>query len=128
MWKIYKKEESSDLGFAIGCLFSEAINLNECRQWIELCINNLNQEEIPLYMFDLIDFEDSLAKIHLVIGFVPSCGLSKTETIALEGISYLRGIDIFDPISKREQSMQCLKKNSHILEKFKRIFSFINFI
>ncbi|WP_423090468.1 hypothetical protein [Acinetobacter lwoffii] len=59
MWKIYK-EENSDLGFAIGCLFSEAINLNEFRQWIELCINDLNQDEIPLYMFDLIDFEDSL--------------------------------------------------------------------
>jgi hypothetical protein len=49
-------------------------------------------------MFDLINFEDSLAKIHLVIGFVPSSGLSKTEEIALEGI-YSRGIDIFDPIS-----------------------------
>ena len=98
MWKIHK-EESSDLGFAIGYLFSKAINLNEFRQRIELCINNLNQEEIPLYMFDLINFEDSLAKIHLVIGFVPSSGLSKTEEIALEGISYSRGIDIFDPIS-----------------------------
>ena len=127
MWKIYK-EESSDLGFAIGCLFSEAINLNEFRQWVELCINDLNQDEIPLYMFDLINFEDSLAKIHLVIGFVPSSGLSKTEKIALEGISYLRGIDIFDPISTREKSMQCLKKNPHVLEKFMQTFPFINFI
>lgn len=127
MWKIYK-EESSDLGFAIGCLFSEAINLNEFRQWIELCINDLNQEKIPLYMFDLIDFEDSLAKIHLVIGFIPSSELSKTEKIALEGISYLRGIDIFDPTSTREQSIEYLKKNPHISEKFKRTFPFINSI
>ena len=127
MWKIYK-EENSDLGFAIGCLFSEAINLNEFRQWVELCINDLNQDEIPLYMFDLIDFEDSLAKIHLVIGFVPSSGLSKTEKIALEGISYLRGIDIFDPISTQEQSIEYLKNNLHVSEKFKRTFPFINFI
>ena len=127
MWKIYK-EENSDLGFAIGCLFSEAINLNEFRQWIELCINDLNQDEIPLYMFDLIDFEDSLAKSHLVIGFVPSSGLSKTEKIALEGISYLRGIDIFDPISTQEQSIEYLKNNPHVSEKFKRTFPFINFI
>ena len=127
MWKIYK-EENSDLGFAIGCLFSEAINLNEFRQWVELCINDLNQDEIPLYMFDLIDFEDSLAKIHLVIGFVPSSGLSKTEKIALEGISYLRGIDIFDPISTQEQSIEYLKNNPHVSEKFKRTFPFINFI
>ena len=127
MWKIHK-EESSDLGFAIGCLFSEAINLNEFRQWVELCINDLNQDEIPLYMFDLIDFEDSLAKIHLVIGFVPSSGLSKTEKIALEGISYLRGIDIFDPISTQEQSIEYLKNNPHVSEKFKRTFPFINFI
>ncbi|HFX6310550.1 hypothetical protein ABTM59_18105 [Acinetobacter baumannii] len=127
MWKIYK-EESSDLRFAIGCLFLQAINLNEFRQWVEVCINDLNQEEIPLYMFDLMDFEDSLAKIHLVIGFVPSTGLSKTEKIALEGISYLRGVDIFDPISTREKSIECLKKNPHISEKFKRFFPFINFI
>ena len=79
-------------------------------------------------MFDLIDFEDSLANIHLVIGFVPSSGLSKPEKIALEGISYLRGIDIFDPISTQEQSIECLKKNPHILEKFKRTFPFINSI
>ncbi len=127
MWKKHK-EENSDLGFAIGCLFSEAINLNEFRQWVELCINDLNQDEIPLYMFDLIDFEDSLAKIHLVIGFVPSSGLSKTEKIALEGISYLRGIDIFDPISTQEQSIEYLKNNPHVSEKFKRTFPFINFI
>lgn len=127
MWKIHK-EESFDLGFAIGYLFSKAINLNEFRQRIELCINNLNQEEIPLYMFDLINFEDSLAKIHLVIGFVPSSGLSKTEKIALEGISYLRGIDIFDPISTQEQSIEYLKNNPHVSEKFKRTFPFINFI
>ncbi|WP_420001714.1 hypothetical protein ACN19N_15425 [Acinetobacter sp. LF10] len=127
MWKIYK-EQSSDLGFAIGCLFSEAINLNEFRQWIELCINDLDQDEIPLYMFDLINFEDSLAKIHLVIGFVPGSGLSKTEKIALEGISYLRGVDIFDPISTQEQSIEYLKNNPHISEKFKQTFPFINFI
>ena len=127
MWKIYK-EESSDLGFAIGCLFLQAINLTEFRQWIELCISDLNQDEIPLYMFDLIAFENSLAKIHLAIGFVPNSGLSKTEKIALEGISYLRGIDIFDPISTQEQSIKCLKKNPHVSEKFKRTFSFINFI
>ena len=41
MWKIYK-ENSSDLGFAIGCLFSQAINLIELRQWVELCITDLN--------------------------------------------------------------------------------------
>ena len=126
MWKIYK-EESSDLGFVIGCLFLQAINLTEFRQWIELCINDLNQDEIPLYMFDLVDFQDSLAKIHLVIGFVPSSGLSKTEKVALEGISHLRGVDIFYPICTQKQSIECLKKNPHISEKFKITFPFINF-
>jgi hypothetical protein len=127
MWKIYK-EESFDLGFAISCLFLQAINLTEFRQWIGLCISDLNQDEIPLYMFDLIDFEDSLAKIYLVIGFVPSTRLSKKEKIALEGISYLRGIDIFDPISTQEQSIECLKKNPGVSERFKRTFPFINSI
>mgnify|MGYP003610307570 FL=1 len=127
MWKIYK-ENSSDLGFAIGCLFSQAINLIEFRQWVELCITDLNQDEIPLYMFDLVDFEDSLYKIHLIIGFVPSSGLSKTEETALEGISYLRGIDIFNPIATKETALNTLKQNLHILEKFKRTFPFVQAI
>jgi hypothetical protein len=104
------------------------INLTEFRQWVELCISELDQNKIPLYMFDLMDFEESLAKIYSVIGFVPSSGLSKTEKISLEGIAYLRGIDIFDPISTQEKSFEYLKRNPHVSKKFKAFFSFIQIV
>lgn len=37
MWKIIK-EDSDDLGFAIKCLFSQSIDLNEFKLWIEQVI------------------------------------------------------------------------------------------
>lgn len=69
----------------------------------------------------------SVFRLKILNATEPS-GLSKTEKIALEGISYLRGIDIFDPISTQEQSIEYLKNNPHVSEKFKRTFPFINFI
>ena len=122
--KIYK-ENSSDLGFAISCLYSQAIHRTEFRQWIKLCITELAQNDIPLYMFDLLNFDDFLYKINQIIGFVPSPEMSETEKIALEGISYLRGIDIYDPIAAKETAINCLQQNPQILEQFRKNFPFI---
>ncbi len=40
MWKIIK-EDSYDLGFAIKCLFSQSIDLNEFKLWIEQVIRDM---------------------------------------------------------------------------------------
>lgn len=125
--KIYK-EKSDDLGFVIVCLYSQAINLNELKKWVELCIDVLPQDKIPLYMFDLIDFDESLLRLHSTIGFVPSCRLSKKESAALEGIAYLRGEDVFDPIYDKDKSLKCLKNSPNILSRFKKMFPFIPLI
>lgn len=46
MWKIIK-EDSDDLGFAIKCLFSQSIDLNEFKLWIEQVIRDMPIEDIP---------------------------------------------------------------------------------
>lgn len=120
------KEHSEDLGFVIGCLFYEAINKVEFRKWIEYAIEILPVNNIPLYIYDLVDFDDSLAKIHAVIGFVPSSGLSVEEKNALEGIAYLRGVDVYDPLNTKDEALLALKKNPRVLEKFESMFPFIS--
>ncbi|SUA24550.1 Uncharacterised protein [Neisseria gonorrhoeae] len=49
MWKIIK-EDSDDLGFAIKCLFSQSIDLNEFKLWIEQVIRDMPIEDIPFYI------------------------------------------------------------------------------
>ncbi|EMU1424296.1 hypothetical protein MJ359_001249 [Neisseria gonorrhoeae] len=49
MWKIIK-EDSDDLGFAIKCLFSQSIDLNEFKLWIEQVIRDMPIEE-SLFIF-----------------------------------------------------------------------------
>jgi len=51
MWKIIK-EDSDDLGFAIKCLFSQSIDLNEFKLWIEQVIRDMPIEDTPFYIFD----------------------------------------------------------------------------
>lgn len=117
--------KSEDLGFVIDCLFSQAINLEEFRKWIEYVIEITSIEDIPLYIFDLVDFNDSKFKISNKIGFVPSSDLSEEEN-ALEGMAYLRGVDVYDPSNTRDEVILVLEKNPQILERFKVIFPFIN--
>ncbi len=93
MWKIIK-EDSDDLGFAIKCLFSQSIDLNEFKLWIEQVLCDITIEDIPFYIFDLADFDGGIADIGNIVGFVPSYSLSKSKKNALTGIAFLRWIDV----------------------------------
>ncbi|HEZ6779543.1 TPA: hypothetical protein WI781_000864 [Neisseria meningitidis] len=93
MWKIIK-EDSDDLGFAIKCLFSQSIDLNEFKLWIEQVIRDMPIEDIPFYIFDLADLDEEIDNIYNIIGFVSSYSLSKLRRNALTGIAFLRGIDV----------------------------------
>ncbi len=124
MWKI-EKEDCADLDFAISCLFSEAISLSEFKTWLAIVINEMPIEKIPLYIFDLIDFNDALANIDNVIGFVAPTQLSTQQKNALVGIAYLRKINVYDPPVSKEQALAALNKNPHVLDEFRRLFPFI---
>ena len=124
MWKIIK-EDSYDLGFAIKCLFSQSIDLNEFKLWIEQVIRDMPIEDIPFYIFDLADLDEEIDNIYNIIGFVSSYSLSKSKKNALTGIAFLRGIDVYDPPVSKEKALKTLKKHPEIYHKFKRFFPFV---
>ena len=124
MWKIIK-EDSDDLGFAIKCLFSQSIDLNEFKLWIEQVIRDMPIEDIPFYIFDLADLDEEIDNIYNIIGFVSSYSLSKLRRNALTGIAFLRGIDVYDPPVSKEKALKALKKHPEIYHKFKRFFPFV---
>lgn len=124
MLKIYK-DNSDDLGFVIGCLFSQAINLCEFRLWVDSVIEKLPADLIPNYMFDLAGFDGHLFEISKIIGFVSSSKLSNDEKVSLSAIAYLRGADVYDPPVTKEEALKALEKNPNILERFKSTFPFI---
>ncbi|MBH2057045.1 hypothetical protein I7J22_05335 [Neisseria meningitidis] len=124
MWKIIK-EDSDDLGFAIKCLFSQSIDSNEFKLWIEQVIRDMSIEDIPFYIFDLADLDEEIDNIYNIIGFVSSYSLSKLRRNALTGIAFLRGIDVYDPPVSKEKALKALKKHPEIYQKFRHFFPFV---
>ena len=124
MWKIIK-EDSGDLGFAIKCLFSQSIDLNEFKLWIEQVIRDMPIEDIPFYIFDLADLDEEIDNIYNIIGFVSSYSLSKLRRNALTGIAFLRGIDVYDPPVSKEKALKALEKHPEIYQKFQHFFPFV---
>ncbi|EPI4402764.1 hypothetical protein ACKXRJ_000952 [Neisseria gonorrhoeae] len=127
MWKIIK-EDSDDLEFAIKCLFSQSIDLNEFKLWIEQVIRDMPIEDIPFYIFDLADFNGGIGDIDNIVGFVSSYSLSKSKKNALTGIAFLRGIDVYDPPISKEKALKALKKHPEIYQKFQHFFPFVELL
>ncbi|HGO9212997.1 TPA: hypothetical protein ACLBIP_000349 [Neisseria meningitidis] len=123
MWKTYK-ENSTDLNFAIGSIYCQAINLTEFEMWVEKIIREVDLDEIPNYFFDLIDFQ-SLYDLIDIIGFVPENNLSKNQDNALTGIAFLRGIDVYDPPVSKEKALKALEKHPEIYQRFQHFFPFV---
>lgn len=124
MWKIYK-ENSADLGFVINCLFSGAIHLHEFRQWIERVISDLPIDDIPLYFFDLLEFDGGLAHILMIIPHSTHNDLTKDEDNAVYGMVYLRKIKQYEYHVSKKVALKALKRNPHIYQRFKDFFPFI---
>lgn len=82
------KDDSKDLGFVMGCLFSQAITLDEFNLWVIHVIKITPMEKIPEYIFDLVGFNGYLSEICDIIGYTPSNFLSRNEKMALEGIAF----------------------------------------
>ena len=124
MWNIYK-EKGSDLSFVIYCLFDSAISNKEFQLWVERVIDGTNFDDIPMYMFDLVTFDDYPSELTEIIGFVPHSELNDKEEDAILGIAFLRGIDVYDPRISKEEAIKRLRDNQHIYEKYKHFFPFI---
>ena len=126
MWKIYK-DNNRDLDFVLNCLFCQSINLNEMSMWIDKVIETSVLEKIPDYVFELsaTNFDKfNICDIYEIIGFVTDGQFSKYD-LAIYGIAFLRGFDVFDSPVSKEQALQALEENPHILDEFRRFFPFI---
>ena len=121
--KIYK-ENSDDLGFVHACLFSQAISLSELKLWAESIV--INSKECPNYIFDLIDFNEAIYKLTNVIGFVPSWHHDKDDEIALIGIAFKRGVEVYDASVSRNDALKVLERKIELLERFIETFPFID--
>ena len=79
----------------------------------------------PFLYFDLADFDEEIANIDNIVGFVSSYSLSKSKKDALTGIAFLRGIDVYDPPISKEKALKALKKHPEIYQRFQHFFPFV---
>ena len=122
-WMIYK-DNSKDLGFALSCLFSQAITMNEFKQWLDIVLMDTPTDELPNYFFDLIDGD--VFDIFKNMSYVPHDNLSRYEEYAVEGIAYIRKVrPLIDMVVKEEKALKALQNNPQILERFKKFFPFV---
>ena len=124
MWKICIND-SEDLDFVLACLFSQAIDRKELNLWAEEVVKTSPIENIPSYIFELVDFEDSLLRLDEIIGFTPDTSLSKKDELAIYGIAFLRGVDVYDSPVTKSKAIQSLKESPEIYKRFKKFFPFI---
>lgn len=64
------REDGKVIGFVVSCLYSCAITRDEFQQWLLYVIDKNEVDDLPLYIFDLLDFNAPLFLIDKVIGFV----------------------------------------------------------
>ena len=121
------RDSSEDIGFVKSCVIKGAITNKEFNDWVEYVIVNDKGDDLPLYIFDLIDFNGSFYELINIIGFTPDPILTEDEDNAIYGIAIKRfGNDLDIPISNNE-ALRKLDRNPLISKRFKRIFPFINF-
>ena len=121
------RDSSEDIGFVKSCFIKGAITNREFNDWVEYVIVNDKVDDLPLYIFDLIDFNGSFYELINIIGFTPDPILTEDEDNAIYGIAIKRfGNDLDIPISNNE-ALRALDRNPLISKRFKSIFPFINF-
>ena len=54
-----------------SCFIKGAITNKEFNEWVEYVIANDEISNLPLYIFDLIDFHGSYYELIKIIGFTP---------------------------------------------------------
>jgi len=123
-FRLTREDNGEDIGFAISCMYSQAITLDEFKSWIDYVILNSKLEDLPSYIWEIVDW-DGKYNVSKYIGFTP-CGIEGRLSDALTGIAIKRNMDIFEPVSKKK-ALDALRKNPNLVKKFKDFFPFIKF-
>lgn len=119
------KEKSDDIGFVKSCFIIGAINRDEFNEWIMFVINSSDVNELPVYIYDLIDFNGDFFDLINTIGFTPDPVLTEEEDDAIYGIAIKR-FGGEDSSLLKNKWLNSLNKNMHILDRFRKVFPFIS--
>ncbi len=127
MWNIIK-DNNQDLSFAMDCLSIGDISVPEFKSWLEIVIRDNPIEDIPGYVFDILDSDNIKLDIYKILRFSLSTVLSKQERKSVYDIAYTRrpdyGID-YDVSVSKSIALKALQNNPQILERFKKFFPFV---
>lgn len=82
MWNIIK-DNNQDLSFAMDCLSIGAISVSEFKSWLEIVIRDNPIDDIPGYIFDILDSNNIKLDIYKILRFSLSTVLSKQERKAV---------------------------------------------
>lgn len=125
-FSIYE-DNDEDIGFAVECLFAQCLNLDELKVWVDQVISILDVDDIPSYMFEIGQYEGSLAGIFEVIGFDPEWPFDEAQKSALYGIAYLRGmVKIEDFGLSEDEALGALQQFPQVIDHFRSLFPFID--
>ena len=124
MWKVLRNN-NEDLGFALNCLFNQAISLKEFREWLEIVIEDNDISNVPSYIFELLDFGGKLFELNNIIGFTSDYEPSEKDEKAVIGIAFLRNTDVYDVDIDKAEAIKALKANNDIYQKFVKFFPFV---
>ena len=102
----------------------QAIDLEEFKLWLLRVIETSNTDDVPMYIYDLTDFDGPLFKISEEIGFSLRNYFSLEEENSIYGIAYIR--NIVDAPVEMDKAIYYLKLNNYLLKKFKYFFPFID--
>jgi hypothetical protein len=119
------REDSERIGFVLSALGCEAITTKELRHWCKELIRMHELSELPDYVLELLEFEESFAKVFKVVGFVPDGGLKQQDRNALFGIAVLRGVAPMDWPVKKDAALRALEVSPRLKAKFCAEFPFV---
>lgn len=115
------------MGFVLTSLFCSAIDRQELQAWCYRFIGELESDTVPGYLFDLAEYNGSLAKIDSLLGFLPNWKHSDDDENALVGIGMKRGMKAFEwPVSEAI-AMAALARRPEVEARFRETFPFIVF-
>ena len=84
-----------------------------------------DMSDLPPYIFELAEFDDSFSKVFGVIGFVPDLELSRRAEAALYGIAVRRGKQPFDWPVTPDVALRALLEEPDVEARFRQQFVFV---
>ena len=131
------KENSVDLGLPITAM-GKAITRGEFQDWLNFIIVNSEVENLPSYIFDLMDIEANGGIVEMErfggsIGFMLMSGLDEPRYESLWGIGYARKdpllpvirTDVDQNVVSPEKAAAALARHPEIRTWFERFFEAI---